>query len=302
MSAADFYNNYISKYNGASTALNTAKNAYSTLSEQLSVLISTQTEIKSSAISTADSIRVSAIASAFAIKVAAISTAVETYQGNIGELVPYQLTMDNGYIVGQDAAGNNVYTADMGSGLTIRAAGTGNKYQLAGFTFNVTDINGQIKKNVNSVLDNFTESIRAFDKSSDRSLTFQVDAKANQAIKIGLTDMRSEALGLKGADGTTISLATQKSANVAINVLDNAIKKALDQQTDIGAIANRLSQTSANLHIARDNVQASESTIRDADMAKAMTEYTKNNVLLQASQSMLAQANQSSSSVLGLLQ
>ena len=87
-----------------------------------------------------------------------------------------------------------------------------------------------------------------------------------------------------------------------MNVLDSAIQKALDQQTDIGAIANRLGQTSSNLHIARDNVIASESTIRDADMAKEMAEYTRNNVLLQASQSMLAQANQSSSSVLGLLQ
>ncbi|SDP09469.1 flagellin N-terminal helical domain-containing protein [Selenomonas ruminantium] len=296
------YASYSSMAADTSTALASTQAVYTTYSNQLSTLISEQTEIKESAISTAASTRDSAIASALAIKVAEISSAVETYQGNIGELIPYQLTMDHGYIVGQDAAGNDVYTADMGSGLTIRAAGTGNKYQLAGFTFNVTDVNGQIKKNVNAVLDNFTESIRAFDESSDRSLTFQVDAKANQAIKIGLTDMRSEALGLKGADGTTISLATQKSANVAVNVLDNAIKKALDQQTDIGAIANRLNQTSANLHIARDNVQASESTIRDADMAKAMTEYTKNNVLLQASQSMLAQANQSSSSVLGLLQ
>lgn len=289
----------------ANNGITAANNDYSSYTSQfISVkssaytVWSTQTSTATSTLNVAVAAARETLASDIAAAVAALNDDLEA----IGDLIPYQLTMDNGYIVGQDAAGNNVYTADMGSGLTIRAAGTGHKYQLAGFTFNVTDINGQIKKNVNSVLDNFTESIRAFDKSSDRSLTFQVDAKANQAIKIGLTDMRSEALGLKGADGTTISLATQKSANVAINVLDNAIKKALDQQTDIGAIANRLNQTSANLHIARDNVQASESTIRDADMAKAMTEYTKNNVLLQASQSMLAQANQSSSSVLGLLQ
>ena len=86
------------------------------------------------------------------------------------------------------------------------------------------------------------------------------------------------------------------------NVLDNAVQKALDQQTTIGSVQSRLSYTSSNLTTASENVQASESTIRDADMAKEMTEYTKNNVLLQAAQSMLAQANQSSSSVLSLLQ
>ena len=114
--------------------------------------------------------------------------------------------------------------------------------------------------------------------------------------------MRAEALGLQSSTGKTIQIGTQKQANAAINVLDNAVQKALDQQTTIGAVQSRLSYTSSNLTTASENVQSSESTIRDADMAKEMTEYTKNNVLLQAAQSMLAQANQSSSSVLSLLQ
>ena len=114
--------------------------------------------------------------------------------------------------------------------------------------------------------------------------------------------MRAQALGLQGAKGNTLNVSTQKNANAAINVLDNAIQKALDQQTTIGAIESRLDYTSTNLTTAAENVTASESTIRDADMAKEMTEYTKNNVLLQAAQSMLAQANQNSSSVLSLLQ
>ena len=130
----------------------------------------------------------------------------------------------------------------------------------------------------------------------------QTGTRANQAIKIGLTDMRAQALGLQGKDGNTLNVSTQKNANAAINVLDNAIQKALDQQTTIGAIESRLEYTSTNLTTASENVTASESTIRDADMAKEMTEYTKNNVLLQAAQSMLAQANQNSSSVLSLLQ
>ena len=114
--------------------------------------------------------------------------------------------------------------------------------------------------------------------------------------------MRSTALGLKGNDGETLNVSTQVKANAAINVLDNAIQKALDQQTTIGAIESRLEYTANNLTTASENVTTSESTIRDANMAKEMTEFTKNNVLSQAAQSMLAQANQQSSGVLSLLQ
>ena len=77
--------------------------------------------------------------------------------------------------------------------------------------------------------------------------------------------------------------------------------KATDEAVNIGAVQNRLQYTSNNLIVASENVQASESTIRDADMAKEMTAYTKNNVLTQAAQAMLAQANQNSSTVLSLL-
>ena len=161
---------------------------------------------------------------------------------------------------------------------------------------------GNVKKSANAALDAFEETIRAQNKSEDNAISLQVGAKANQSIKVGLTDMRAEALGLQGADGTKLNISTQNKANAAINVLDNAIQKALDQQTTIGSVESRLEYTSSNLTTASENVQASESTIRDADMAKEMTNYTKNNVLLQAAQSMLAQANQSSSNVLSLLQ
>lgn len=224
------------------------------------------------------------------------------YADSLGELTPYDLVVDTGNVVGKAASGDTVYTANRENAITIKSATAGVKYQISGLTFSVSDSKGQIKKSVNAVLDNFTETVRAVNKSNDNAITLQMDAKANQTIRISLTDMRSEALGLKSSDGVTLSVATQKHANAAVNVLDNAIQKALNQQTDIGAVANRMEQTSNNLHIARDNVQASESTIRDADMAKAMTSYTKNNILLQAAQSMLAQANQSSSNVLSLLQ
>ena len=205
-------------------------------------------------------------------------------------------------VVGKDGSGNTVYTADMGNAITLTARTSGTDGQISGFTMSITDNTGKINKNANAILDNFTESIRAQNKSADNSIVLQIGTKANQAIKVGLTDMRSVALGLKGTDGTTLNVSTQIKANAAINVLDNALQKALDQQTTIGSVESRLEYTSSNLTTASENVQSSESTIRDADMAKEMTEYTKNNVLLQAAQSMLSQANQNSSAVLSLLQ
>ena len=205
-------------------------------------------------------------------------------------------------IIGTNVAGDTVYTASGESAISFYANGTGVANSLGGVTFSVTDTQGNINKSANSVLDAFTETVRAQDESQDNSMNFQIGTRANQAIRVGMTDMRAQALGLSGSDGSTLNISTRDKANAAINVLDNAISKALDQQTTIGAVQSRLNYTSQNLITASENVQASESTIRDVDMARAMTNYTKNNVLMQAAQAMLAQANQSSSGVLSLLQ
>ena len=205
-------------------------------------------------------------------------------------------------VIGKDGSGNTITTADNGCAITLTAKTAGVDSQISGFTISITTNKGNVNKSANAVLDNFSESIRAQNKSEDNSFSLQVGTKANQSIKVGLTDMRSQALGLKGANGQTLNVSTQVKANAAINVLDNAVQKALDQQTTIGSVESRLSYTSSNLTTASENVQSSESTIRDANMAKEMTEYTKNNVLMQAAQSMLAQANQNSSNVLSLLQ
>ena len=140
------------------------------------------------------------------------------------------------------------------------------------------------------------------DGEPEKNLTFHTGTKANQNLRIGLADMRCKALGLRKSDGTTVSVTTQEQANSAITVIDRAIGRALKQQTLIGAMTSRLEYTAANLTTAHENVTSSESVIRDADMAKEMSSYTKANVLTQAAQSMLAQANQNSSSVLSLLQ
>lgn len=121
--------------------------------------------------------------------------------------------------------------------------------------------------------------------------------KANEAINIFINDMRTKSLGID-----TASVVTRESATSALGTIDDAINYALDEITTMGAYISRLDFTEENIITANESTQASESTIRDADMAKAMTEYTKSNVLAQASQSMLAQANQTSASVLSLLQ
>ena len=208
----------------------------------------------------------------------------------------------NGANVGVGTAGDVVATASGDNAITVTANNAGIQGQISGFNISVSDAQGNVKKSANASLDAWEETVRAQNTSEDNAISLQVGAKASQSIKFGLTDMRAEALGLQGADGAKLNISTQDKANAAINVLENAIQKALDQQTTIGSVESRLEYTASNLTTASENVTASESTIRDADMAKEMTEYTKNNVLMQAAQSMLAQANQNSSNVLSLLQ
>ncbi|EJP32894.1 flagellin N-terminal domain protein [Selenomonas sp. FOBRC9] len=221
-------------------------------------------------------------------------------------------------LVGVDEYGREVYTPDNQPALTIRASNPGVNGQIAGVTFAVKDSKGHMRNEVNAVLDAFKETVRAQNPSPDNSLTIQTGTRANQASKVGFTDMRSVALGLQsdngagwhgtppaGVDvvgaGPKIQVTTREAANAAINVFENALIKATDQAVAIGAVQTRLGYTSSNLIVASENVQSSESTIRDSDMAKEMTAYTKHNVLTQSAQAMLAQANQNSSAVLSLL-
>ena len=212
------------------------------------------------------------------------------------------INKDNNSFIAVDGAGNTVYTASGDSAITISSKHTGIDEQISGFTVSITDNQGNARKSANAALDAFDESLRAQNTSEDNAINLQIGTKANQTINVGLTDMKAHALGLQGSDNKTLQVGNQAQANAAINVLDNAIQKALDQQTTLGAAQSRLEYTQSNLTTASENVTSAESTIRDADMAKEMTEYTKNNVLMQAAQSMLAQANQSSSNALSLLQ
>lgn len=216
-----------------------------------------------------------------------ITSAAINENGKIGELI--------------DKFAFDAYTPDRRAGIAVISTTDGATNQIAGFNISITDAQGNIKKAANAALDDFRLMQRAENETGDHSLTFHSGPEANMAIKVALGDMRAEALGLKGSENNKISVKTKEAANASISVIDNALTMSLNQQINIGSVLSRLEYTSANIITARDNDQASESTIRDADMAKEMTNYTKSNVLVQTAQAMLAQANQNPSAVLGLL-
>lgn len=201
-----------------------------------------------------------------------------------------------------DTAGNDVTTPNGEGAFAIISATGGINTQISGLTITIQDANGNAKKSANEKLEFSVLQFAADKQDIDNSLKIHVGAAAGQTISVSLADMRAESLGLQSSDATILNVSTPEKANAAISAFDYALAKALDQATTIGAIQARLEYTASNLTTSSENVQAAESTIRDADMAKEMTNYTKNNVLLQAAQSMLAQANQNSSAVLSLLQ
>lgn len=159
--------------------------------------------------------------------------------------------------------------------------------------------------------------------------TFQIGANKGQSMTIAINDMRSQALGVSGTisggshtdvegakftsttnvtDGTnnenveySLDVSTHEAATSAIKVINNAIEKVSAQRSDLGSFQNRLEHTISNLGSASENLSAAESRIRDVDMAKEVMEMTRTNILSQASQAMLAQANQKPQSVLQLL-
>ena len=129
-----------------------------------------------------------------------------------------------------------------------------------------------------------------------------VGAESAVDNKIGV---KIEAMSAKGIGVDVLSgsgLKTQDDATNAIDTISNAIQKVSSQRSALGAVQNRLEHTIANLDNVVENTTAAESRIRDTDMAEEMVTYSKNNILAQAGQSMLAQANQSTQGVLSLLQ
>lgn len=131
---------------------------------------------------------------------------------------------------------------------------------------------------------------------SATALNLQIGANDGQILQVTISDMGASALGISGLDITSAA-----SASAAISALDAAIKTVSEQRAELGAYQNRLEHTINNLNTASQNLTSAQSAITDTDMASAMAEFTKDNVLQQAAVSMLAQANQQPQLVLKLL-
>jgi len=142
-----------------------------------------------------------------------------------------------------------------------------------------------------------------FGRDQDYVMQFHVGANMDQNERVYIGNMSAEALGIEAAQGGegTITIANPESANQSIGMLDGALRIVSQQRADLGAYQNRFEMAAKGVAVASENLQASESRIRDADMAGEMVEYVKSQILTQSGAAMLAQANQSTSAVLTLL-
>jgi len=134
-------------------------------------------------------------------------------------------------------------------------------------------------------------------------MQFQVGANMDQNERVFIGTMTARSLGLQGAQGDSesINISNPELANQAIGTVDTALKAVSKQRADLGAYQNRFEMAAKGIAVAAENMQASESRIRDADMAREMVDFTKNSILSQAGTAMLAQANTRTQSVMQLL-
>jgi flagellin len=143
----------------------------------------------------------------------------------------------------------------------------------------------------------------ARDSAVGRIMQFQIGANMDQNERIFVGTMTAAALGLQNSQGEmgTVSIATPEEANMTIGSVDSALKQVSKQRADLGAYQNRFEMAAEGVAIAAENLQAAESRIRDANMAAEMVNYTRDSILSQAGNAMLAQANVRTQSVLQLL-
>ncbi len=170
---------------------------------------------------------------------------------------------------------------NIGATKTAATIAAGTTYASAtGATFNITKGTAEVAEKLNF------------------NLHVGSDADMTNKINVNIETMNSSYLGIKGLN---VSDDTGVSATYAVDAIADALQKVSDQRSSLGAVQNRLEHTIANLDNVVENTTSAESRIRDVDMAEEMVEYSKNNILAQAGQSMLAQANQATQGVLSLL-
>jgi flagellin len=196
--------------------------------------------------------------------------------------------------VNQNGAGSVTFRTEMSADYTITNAGG-----IATTETGVISTNGDVdvagfRISVDRTLANGFDN-DAFTVGGD-DIEFQIGANEFQTTKVSIADMTAAALEVNDLD-----LSTQSAAQSSITTLDEAIVKVSEQRATLGAVQNRLDYSINNLNTSSENLAASESRIRDVDMAKEMMQFTKNNILTQAAQAMLSQANQQPERVLQLL-
>ena len=184
------------------------------------------------------------------------------------------------------------------TGVSVDVAGI----DLTGFTVG-TEVNVTLKTDVTNGID-----VKDYDATySPKQLSFDLqvgaDSSTDNKISVGIESMSASGLGLLDDTGKLlVNGKDSKNADAAINTIANAIQKVSTQRSALGAVQNRLEHTINNLDNVVENTTSAESQIRDTDMATEMVKYSNNNILAQAGQAMLAQANQSNQGVLSLLQ
>ena len=210
------------------------------------------------------------------------NTQIEFYDASEGQYT--------GDAVGVDIS--RVTTDDELVNAIIKQAGN----KIEGATISVGGKNAELVISSTTKGANSTVNVEDGAKNDGFEATFQVGANSNQTISISIGDMRADALGVKNVD-----LTTAKGSQGATATIQAAIEKVSTERAGLGAVQNRLEYTISNLDNTAENLTSAESTLRDVDMAKEMMTFSKNNILNQAAQAMLAQANQQPQNVLSLL-
>ncbi len=175
--------------------------------------------------------------------------------------------------------------------------------QSANGTYNSV-ARGNIQKEMDALIEeidriaNNTNFNKVYPMSAGgKSMTFQIGPSSGETLTVTTSQMTSNGLGVDALD-----LSEQTDSNAAIDTINAAIDKVSAFRADLGAAQNRLEHTIANLDVTSENITAAESRVRDTDMADEITAFTKNNILLQAAQSMLSQSNAVPQGVLSMLQ
>ena len=214
-------------------------------------------------------------------------------------------TFTSGLVVGSSWAGKKVIDDNATAGAGDIKLADAKKAELAAMNSVITSYKDEMGINAVTLKEGDSNEVTSTSKtftyndSLNISLHVGADSSDNNKISMQIDSMNSDFLGIKGLK---VSGKTYLQATGSIDTISDAISKVSKQRSSLGAVQNRLEHTINNLDNVSENTTSAESRIRDTDMAKEMVNYSKNNILAQAGQSMLAQANQSNQGVLSLLQ